>query len=95
MFRELTRVKQYFQKVEDVEKMGSRRENLSLDKAAAGRIIKHALVSRASTLPDSNRKPPGTDLGLYCASTDKVAETQVTRASHAISMDNTVVRSLS
>ncbi|KAI4264590.1 MAG: hypothetical protein L6R42_000294 [Xanthoria sp. 1 TBL-2021] len=43
VFRELTRVKQYFQKVEDVEKMGSRRENLSLDKAAAGRIIKHAL----------------------------------------------------
>ncbi|KAI4226982.1 MAG: hypothetical protein L6R36_002728 [Xanthoria steineri] len=43
VFRELTRVKQYFQKVEDIEKMGSRRENLSLDKAAAGRIIKHAL----------------------------------------------------
>ncbi|CAL8576189.1 hypothetical protein XPA_002080 [Xanthoria parietina] len=45
VFRELTRVKQYFQKVEDVEKMGSRRENLSLDKAAAGRIIKHALAN--------------------------------------------------
>ncbi|KAL8854880.1 MAG: hypothetical protein Q9221_000386 [Calogaya cf. arnoldii] len=45
VIRELTRVKQYFQKVEDVEKIGSRRENLTLDKAAAGRIIKHALVA--------------------------------------------------
>ncbi|KAL8634985.1 MAG: hypothetical protein Q9226_009404 [Calogaya cf. arnoldii] len=43
VFRELARVKQYFQKVEDVEKIGSKRENLTLDKAAAGRIIKHAL----------------------------------------------------
>lgn len=61
VFRELTRVKQYFQKVEDVEKMGSRRENLSLDKAAAGRIIKHALVS---TSFDTNRNPLAADLGL-------------------------------
>ncbi|KAI4110658.1 MAG: hypothetical protein LQ339_001235 [Xanthoria mediterranea] len=44
VFRELTRVKQYFQKAEDIEKIGSRRENLSLDKAAAGRMIKHALT---------------------------------------------------
>ncbi|KAL8675247.1 MAG: hypothetical protein Q9168_000367 [Polycauliona sp. 1 TL-2023] len=43
VFRELTRVKQYFQKVEDVEKIGCKRENLSLDKAAAGRMVRHVL----------------------------------------------------
>ncbi|KAL8811210.1 MAG: hypothetical protein Q9223_007580 [Gallowayella weberi] len=43
IFRELARVRQYFEKVEHVETLGSKRENLSLDKAAAGRIIKHTL----------------------------------------------------
>ncbi|KAL8985566.1 MAG: hypothetical protein Q9205_000768 [Flavoplaca limonia] len=49
VFRELTRVKQYFQKIQDVEKIGSTRENLSLDKVAAGRMISHVLVSSATT----------------------------------------------
>ncbi len=45
IFRELARVKQYFDKLKHVENSGSKRENLSLDKQAAGRFIKHALVS--------------------------------------------------
>lgn len=44
IFRELTRVKQYFSKVNSAESSGSRR-NTQLDKAAAGRFIKHGLVS--------------------------------------------------
>lgn len=45
VFRELTRVKQYFEKIKSAESSSeSKRENLSLDKQAAGRIIKHALV---------------------------------------------------
>ncbi len=45
VFRELTRVKQYFEKIKVAENGGTKRENLTLDKQAAGRIIKHALVS--------------------------------------------------
>lgn len=38
-------MKQYFEKIKEVEEGGpKKRENLSLDKAAAGRLIKHALV---------------------------------------------------
>ncbi|KAL9624216.1 MAG: hypothetical protein Q9160_001463 [Pyrenula sp. 1 TL-2023] len=44
VFQELTRVKQYFEKIKTAETGPLRRENLSLDKAAAGRIIKHALA---------------------------------------------------
>lgn len=44
VFRELTRVKQYFEKIKSVEFGDMKRENLSLNKPAAGRIIKHALV---------------------------------------------------
>ena len=45
VFNELTRVKQYFEKVKDAETGGVKpRENLSLNKQAAGRIIKYALV---------------------------------------------------
>ncbi|KAL8733610.1 MAG: hypothetical protein Q9166_002019 [cf. Caloplaca sp. 2 TL-2023] len=54
VFRELTRVKQYFEKVENVEKIGSKRENLSLDKAAAGRIIKHALGGKKQSEFEQN-----------------------------------------
>ncbi|KAL8895967.1 MAG: hypothetical protein Q9207_007937, partial [Kuettlingeria erythrocarpa] len=43
VFLELARVKQYFEKIRDIENAGSKRENLSLDKAAAGRFIKHPL----------------------------------------------------
>ncbi|KAL8845333.1 MAG: hypothetical protein Q9176_000503 [Flavoplaca citrina] len=49
VFRELTRVKQYFQKIQDVEKIGSTRENLSLDKVAAGRMISHVLTLALSS----------------------------------------------
>ncbi len=45
VFRELTRVKQYFEKIHEAENGGpKKRENLTLDKAAASRFIKHALV---------------------------------------------------
>ena len=45
VFRELTRVKQYFEKIKAAESAGITR-NIALDKAAAGRFIKNALVSR-------------------------------------------------
>jgi len=44
VFTELTRVKQYFAKIQEAENGASKRDNLSLNKEAAGRIIKHALV---------------------------------------------------
>lgn len=43
VFRELTRVKQYFDKIKDAETGDSPRPT-SLDKPAAGRFIKHALA---------------------------------------------------
>ena len=45
VFRELTRVKQYFEKIKAAESTGSK-QNVTLDRAAAGRFIKHALVGR-------------------------------------------------
>ena len=45
VYRELARVKQYFEKIKLAES-GDQRPNLRLDQAAAGRIIRHALVSR-------------------------------------------------
>lgn len=45
MFIELTRVKQYFDKVKVAENPVGKRQNLSLDKGAAARIIKAGLVS--------------------------------------------------
>ncbi|KAI9716090.1 MAG: hypothetical protein M1812_005517 [Candelaria pacifica] len=44
IFRELARVKQYFEKIKHVENGGNKRDNLSLDKQAAGRFIKRALA---------------------------------------------------
>jgi hypothetical protein len=45
VFKELTRVKQYFEKIKVAEAGPTKpRENLSLNKEAAGRVIKHALV---------------------------------------------------
>ncbi|KAI4258877.1 MAG: hypothetical protein LQ352_000990 [Teloschistes flavicans] len=41
---EIARVRQYFEKLKNVESIGSDRENLSLNKVAAGRVITHALV---------------------------------------------------
>lgn len=49
VFRELTRVKQYFGKIKDVEIGHQKRVNLTLDKHAAGRVIKHALVRVSSS----------------------------------------------
>lgn len=43
VFRELTRVKLYFEKIKTAESTGTK-QNVTLDKAAAGRFIKHALV---------------------------------------------------
>lgn len=44
VFRELTRVKQYFEKIKAAEGVVDK-PTVKLDKAAAGRFIKHALVS--------------------------------------------------
>ena len=45
VFKELTRVKQYFEKIKVAEAGPAKpRENISLNKQAAGRVIKHALV---------------------------------------------------
>lgn len=44
MFRELTRVKQYFEKIKALETPPEKR-TMTLDKQAAGRFIKHGLVS--------------------------------------------------
>ena len=44
VFRELTRVKQYFEKTKRLEFGNQSQATLSLDKAATGRIVKHALV---------------------------------------------------
>ena len=43
VFRELSRVKQYFEKIKAAESAGTK-QNMMLDKAAAGRFIKYALV---------------------------------------------------
>lgn len=43
MFKELTRVKQYFEKIEALEKPPEPRK-INLDKEAATRFIKHGLV---------------------------------------------------
>lgn len=44
VFKELARVRQYFQKIKEVETGPVKRENMSLDKQAASRIIRHALA---------------------------------------------------
>ena len=46
VFRELARVKQYFQKIKDAEFGGQKRDNLTLNKPAVSRLIKHALVPK-------------------------------------------------
>lgn len=43
IFTELTRVKQYFEKIKTAESAGVKR-NTTLDKGAAGRFVKHALA---------------------------------------------------
>lgn len=45
VYRELTRVKQYFEKIKAAESAGTK-QLVTLDKSAASRFIKHALVSR-------------------------------------------------
>ncbi len=52
VFRELTRVKQYFEKIKAAETAGTK-QNVTLDKEAAGRFIKHALVSRSRSVNES------------------------------------------
>ena len=50
VFRELTRVKQYFEKIKNVDSVDMSKRSMAVDKAAAGRFIKHALAGN---------KPPG------------------------------------
>ncbi|KAI9703264.1 MAG: hypothetical protein M1836_007830 [Candelina mexicana] len=49
IFRELARVKQYFNKIKNVENGANKRDNLTLDKQAAGRFIKHALAGNTKS----------------------------------------------
>ena len=44
VFRELTRVRQYFDKIKDAESKGQEKNSMSLDRAVTNRIVKHALV---------------------------------------------------
>lgn len=53
VFQELIRVKQYLQKVKGVEDRDKERGTASLDKDAAGRIIKHALVNQSTPQADA------------------------------------------
>ncbi|MCJ1423147.1 hypothetical protein MMC29_001028 [Sticta canariensis] len=48
IFSELSRVKQYFEKIRNAESGDARTAAVSLDKAAAGRFIKHALVNKTN-----------------------------------------------
>lgn len=50
VFQELTRVKQYFDKIKLAESPADARDNLSLDKQAAGRFIKAGLVIKPPAL---------------------------------------------
>lgn len=50
VYRELTRVKQYFDKIKDVEFPAQQTQ--TLDKPAAARVIKHALVTTLLLLLD-------------------------------------------
>jgi len=54
VFRELTRVKQYFEKIKLAESAGAK-PTTQIDKAAAGRFIKHALVRSCSLLQRSRK----------------------------------------
>ena len=56
VFRELTRVKQYFEKIQTAENGSQDRRNLRVDKQAAARVIKHSLVSLHS-LTEPHRQP--------------------------------------
>lgn len=49
MFRELTRVKQYFEKIKALETEPEQRK-MTLDKGAANRFVKHGLVSYNFTM---------------------------------------------
>lgn len=63
VFRELTRVKQYFEKIKSLETEPEQR-TMRLDKEAAGRFIKHGLVLPPSPTQDfrnnTNRHRPVT-----------------------------------
>ena len=49
VFKELQRVKQYFDKIKEAEEGTTKpRENLSLNKSAARRIVQHALASNVA-----------------------------------------------
>lgn len=52
MFRELTRVRQYFEKIKALE-TPQEKPSMTLDKQAAGRFIKHGLVSTSRVPPPS------------------------------------------
>ena len=45
VFRELIRVKQYFEKIKDVESDGMSKRSTAVDKAVAQRFIRHALAA--------------------------------------------------
>ena len=55
VFRELTRVKQYFEKIKTVESGDTSKKSMTVDKAAAGRFIKHALAANKSGPSGTNQ----------------------------------------
>ncbi|KAF2435612.1 hypothetical protein EJ08DRAFT_645309 [Tothia fuscella] len=56
IIKELARVRQYFEKIEKAENPVGKRENLSLNKPAAGRIIKAALSGNIKFDKEQERK---------------------------------------
>ncbi|MCJ1403895.1 hypothetical protein MMC11_007118 [Xylographa trunciseda] len=64
VFRELTRVKQYFDKIKVVEFGEPKRENMSLDKPAVRRFIKHDLAGNAELDKVKGQMQPKTNTRL-------------------------------
>ncbi|KAF1809870.1 hypothetical protein P152DRAFT_451533 [Eremomyces bilateralis CBS 781.70] len=76
VFHELARVRQYFEKIKDAEAGPTKkRENMSLDKAAAGRIVRHALSGNDRL--DQERKMVAQEMGAAKA---KLAELEAKMA---------------
>ena len=65
IFRELTRVKQYFEKLKNVEFVGASKQSMTVDKAAAQRFIKHALAATNPFTPILGEKNEKTKAATY------------------------------
>ena len=65
MFRELIRVKQYFEKIKNAECGDTSKKSMIVDKAAAGRFIKHALAANESSGITQARQNQTTKSGYH------------------------------